>query len=60
MQALQILYTFVLRAEIAIIFGLNVVAIFAHNTKVYNICELCKAIYFPNFTTFCNQTLQFY
>ena len=37
----------------------NVVAISAHNTKVYKICELCKAD-FPHFTTFLNQTLQFY
>jgi hypothetical protein len=30
---MQILYTFVLRAEIATIFGPNVVAIFARNTE---------------------------
>jgi hypothetical protein len=42
LQSLQILYT--LRAEIATIFGPNVVAISARNKKVYNICELCKAI----------------
>jgi hypothetical protein len=48
LQSLQILYTFVLRAEIAsTIFGPNVVAISARNTKlkVYKICELCKAIF---------------
>jgi hypothetical protein len=44
LRSLQILYNFVLRAEIAIsIFGPNVVAISARN-----------------FTTFRNQTLQFY
>jgi hypothetical protein len=26
------------------------IAIFACNTKVYKICKLCKAIYFPYFT----------
>jgi hypothetical protein len=45
LQSLQILYTFVLRAEIATISGPNVVAISARNTKVYKICELCKAIF---------------
>jgi hypothetical protein len=44
LQCLQTLYTFVLRAEIATMFGPNVVAISARNTKVYKICELCKAI----------------
>ena len=36
-----------LRAEIniATIFGPNVVAISARNTKLYKICELCKAIF---------------
>jgi hypothetical protein len=38
-------YTFVLRAEIATIFGPNVVAISARDTKVYKICELCKALF---------------
>ena len=37
LQSLQILYTFVLRAEIATIFGPNVAAISARNTKVYKI-----------------------
>jgi hypothetical protein len=37
LQRLQILYTFVLRAEIAAVFGANVVAISARNTKVYKI-----------------------
>jgi hypothetical protein len=59
LQSLQILYTFVLRAEIATICGPNVVGISARNTKVYKICELCKAI-FPHFTTFRNQSLQLY
>jgi hypothetical protein len=52
LQGSKILYTFVLRAEIATIFGPNVVAISTHNTKVY---KICKAIYFPHFTTFRNQ-----
>ena len=44
--AVQSLYAFVLRAEIATIFDPNhVVAISARNTKVYKICELCKAIF---------------
>jgi hypothetical protein len=35
-----------MRAEVATIFGPNVVAISARNTlKVYKICELCKAIF---------------
>jgi hypothetical protein len=38
-------YTFVLRAEIDTIFGPNVVVISARNSKVYKICELCKAIF---------------
>jgi hypothetical protein len=45
LQSLQILYTFVLRVEIATIvtiFGPNVVAISTRNTKVY---EICKAIF---------------
>jgi hypothetical protein len=46
-----------LRAEIATIFGPNVVAISARNIKVYKICE---RLYFPHFTTFRNQSLQFY
>ena len=50
LQNLQILYTLVLRAEIATIFVPNVVAISKRNTKVYKICELCKAI----FSTFYN------
>jgi hypothetical protein len=49
LQSLQILYTFVLRAEIATIFqfGPNVESISACgpcNKKVYKICELCKAM----------------
>jgi hypothetical protein len=45
LQSLQILYTFVLRAEIATTSGPKMVAISARNTKVY---KLCKAI-FPAF-----------
>jgi hypothetical protein len=45
LQSLQILYTFVLRAEIATTHGPKMVAISARNTKVYKICDLCKAIF---------------
>jgi hypothetical protein len=41
----QILYTFVVHAEIATIFGPNVVALSACNTKVNKICKLCKTIF---------------
>jgi hypothetical protein len=44
LQNSQILYTFVLRAEIATTFGPKMIAISARNTKVYKICKLCKAI----------------
>jgi hypothetical protein len=37
LPSFQILYTFVLRAEIP--------TTSARNTKVYKICELCKAIF---------------
>ena len=57
LQSLQILYTFVLRAENATIFGPNVVRISARKTKVYKICELCKAIFSSFFNIFHNQTL---
>jgi hypothetical protein len=40
------LYTFVLRAEIATTFGPKMAAISARNTKVYKICKLCKAIFY--------------
>jgi hypothetical protein len=46
LQSLQILYTFVLRAEIATISGPNVVAISARNTKVYKICEFVKFAFY--------------
>jgi hypothetical protein len=45
LQSSQILYTFVLRAEIATTFGPKMVAISARNTKVYKIYKLCKAIF---------------
>ena len=60
LQSSQILYTFVLRAEIATTFAPETVAISARNTKIYKICKLCKAFFSSHFTTFCNQTLQFY
>ena len=53
LQTLQILYTFVLHAEIATIFGPNVVAISARNTKVYKICKAIFSAFYnisqPNF-----------
>ena len=45
LQSLKILYTLVLRAEIATIFDPNVVAISARNKKVDKICKFCKAIF---------------
>jgi hypothetical protein len=45
LQSSRILYTFVLRAEIATTFGPKMAAISARNTKVHKICELCKAIF---------------
>jgi hypothetical protein len=45
LQSSQILYTFVLRAEIATTFGPKMVAISAPNRKVYKICKFCKAIF---------------
>jgi hypothetical protein len=53
---MQILYTSVLRAEIPTTFVPEMVAISARNTKVANFTRL----YFPHFTTFCNQTLEIY
>jgi hypothetical protein len=65
--ALQSLYTFVLRAEIATTFGPKMVAISARNTKVYKICELCKAIFSafynilqPNFAILLTLVCSFY
>ena len=56
LQSSQILYTFVLRAEIATTFAPKTVAISARNTKVYKICKLCSFFFFafynisqPNF-----------
>jgi hypothetical protein len=57
--SLQILYTFVLRVEIATIFGPNVVAISARNTKLINYTKFANfaRLYFPHFTTkLCNFT----
>jgi hypothetical protein len=42
---LQILYMFVLCAEIVTIFGSKMVTISARNTNIYKICKLCKAIF---------------
>ena len=51
LQSSQILYTFVVRAEIPISYHIPTTfrpKMAARNTKVYKICELCKAI-FPAF-----------
>ncbi len=58
-QILQILYTFVLYAEICTTFGSKVVQISVHNTKVYKFVKFA-GLYLPHFTTFRDQTLQFY
>jgi hypothetical protein len=54
LQSLQILYTFVLRAKIATIFGPNVVAISARNTtSAYKYTKFSTAFYNvsqPSFT----------
>jgi hypothetical protein len=51
------LYAFVLRSEIATIFGPNVVAISARNTRVYKICELYIFRILEHFVTkLCNLT----
>jgi hypothetical protein len=55
--AFQILYTFVFRAEIATTFGPKMVTIF--RTRYKSIQNFAR-LYFPHFTTFLNQTLQFY
>jgi hypothetical protein len=44
-QSFQILYMFVLRAEIVTIFGSKMVTISARNTNIYNICKFRKAIF---------------
>ncbi len=44
LQIWQILYTFVLYAEICTIFGSKVVQISVRNTKLYKIREICRAI----------------
>ena len=44
-QSLQILYTFVLRAEVLTTFGSKVVIFSASNTKIYKICKLHTAIF---------------
>ena len=57
LQSLENLYTFVLRTEIPTTFGLMCAAISVRNTKVYKVCQICKAIFStfynisqPNFT----------
>jgi hypothetical protein len=53
MQSLQILYTFVVRAEIATTFGPKMVAISARNTKVgYTKFANFALLYFSHFATF--------
>jgi hypothetical protein len=56
LQSLQILCMFVLRAEIVTIFGSKMVTISARNTNRRKL----RKLYFPYFTTFRNQILQFY
>jgi hypothetical protein len=58
LQSLQILYMFVLRAEIVTIFGRKMVTISARNTNIYKMCKLRKAIFsVQHFVTkFCNFT----
>ena len=58
-QILQTLYTFVLYAEICITFGSKVVQISVRNAKVYKFVKFA-GLYLPHFTTFRDQTLQFY
>jgi hypothetical protein len=45
LQSLQILYTFVLRAEIVTTFRSKMVTISARNTNIYKICKLREAIF---------------
>jgi hypothetical protein len=59
LQSLHILYMFVLRAEIVTIFGSKMATIPARNTNIYKISNFAR-LYFPYFTTFRNQILQFY
>ena len=56
LRSLHILYMFALRAEIVTIFEPKMVTIFARNTEFENFARL----YFPSFTTFRHQILQFY
>ena len=44
LQISQLLYTFVLRADVCTTFGSKVVQISARNTKVYKIREIRRAI----------------
>ena len=59
LQSSQILYTFVLRAEIATTSGPKMIAI-SHAIQKYTKFANFARPYFPHFTTFRNQTLQFY
>ncbi len=55
----QILYIFVLRAEVCSTFEPIVVAISARNAKIYKTCEICRAIFSPFYnisTKLCNFT----
>jgi hypothetical protein len=45
LQSLQILYTFVLRAEIVTTFRSKMVTISARNTNIYKMCKLREAIF---------------
>jgi hypothetical protein len=59
LQSLQILYMFVLRAEIVTIFGSKMVTISARNTNITKYANFAR-LYIPYFTTLRNQILQFY
>jgi hypothetical protein len=59
LQISQILYTFVLRAEIATTFGPKMIAISARNIQKHTKFANFARLYFPHFTTLRNQTLQF-
>ena len=57
LQNLPILYTFVLQAEIRTTFGVKVVQISTRNTKYTKLANFAR-LYFPHFSTFCDQISQ--
>ena len=67
LQISQILYTFVLRAEVCTTFGSKVVQTSARNTKVYKTREICTTIFSafynisrPNFAILLTLRCSFY